>query len=345
MLSRRVDFCRLGRRVDDEGPIRHWLHLDRLFEKTTKQKPPKLRAAAIEAKGELVEIRLEMVRLDGPLMGPEQPSFEKTCDAVHTGQGYMGRIAGFGDDMWLVPVVFANRRRIRRQTVGDDDGAWHDTVKQKQAKCGRLSVGNDTQAASPEALGAKQLNGYRNQSFALRAASPLPGANTANERLVNFDCSCEPITAGAYHRRSETVQHRPGCLVGTEAEDSMESFGRDTILRGSHVPGGGEPHRQGGAGSVEDGPRGYRDSLLAAVTPETAIAHPPTTWSLAARAYKPFRPAKPFEVVEAGGIIREPCPQLRIVARIVASRSQLGGRRYRRHPYILYLQHSDGHPP
>jgi len=71
MLSRRLDICRLGRRVDDEGPIRHWLHLDRLFEKTTKQKPPKLRAAAIEAKGKLVEIRLEMVRLDGPLMGSE----------------------------------------------------------------------------------------------------------------------------------------------------------------------------------------------------------------------------------------------------------------------------------
>jgi hypothetical protein len=68
MLPRRLDICRLGRRVDDEGPIRHWLHLDRLFEKTTKQNPPKLRAAAIEAKGKLVEIRLEMVRLDGPLM-------------------------------------------------------------------------------------------------------------------------------------------------------------------------------------------------------------------------------------------------------------------------------------
>ena len=127
-----------------------------------------------------------MVGLDGALMGPEEPSFEKTCDAMNTGQGYVGRIAGFGDDMWLVPVVLANSRRIGRQTVGDDDGAWHDTVKQKQAKCGRLSVGNDTQAASPEALGAKQLNGYRNQCFALRTSSPLPRANTGNERAGPF---------------------------------------------------------------------------------------------------------------------------------------------------------------
>lgn len=74
----------------------------------------------------------------------------------------MGRIAGFGDDMELVLVVFTNRHRIRRQTVGDDDGAWRDTVKQKQTKCGRLSVVNNTPAASPEALGAKPLNGYRN---------------------------------------------------------------------------------------------------------------------------------------------------------------------------------------
>jgi hypothetical protein len=72
---------------------------------------------------------------------------------------------------------------------------------------------------------------------------------------------------------------------------------------------------------VEDGPRGYRDPLLAAVTPETSIAHPPMTWSLTTRAYKPVRPAKPFEVVEAGGIIREPRSQLRIIARIVDSGS------------------------
>lgn len=124
----------------------------------------------------------------------------------------------------------------------------------------------------------------------------------------------------------------------------MESFGRDSILRGSHVPCSGKPHRQRGAGSVENGPCGYRDPLLAAVTPETSIAHPPTTWGFTARAYKPFRPAKPFEMVEAGRIIREPCPQFRRVARIVASRSQLGGRRYCQHPNILYLQHSDGYP-
>ena len=55
--------------------------------------------AAVKAKGKLVEIRLEMVRLDGALMGPEEPSFEKACDAMNTGQGYVGRIAGFGNDM------------------------------------------------------------------------------------------------------------------------------------------------------------------------------------------------------------------------------------------------------
>jgi hypothetical protein len=95
---------------------------------------------------------------------------------------------------------------------------------------------------------------------------------------------------------------------------------------------------------VEDGPRGYRDPLLAAGTPETSIAHPPMTRSFTARAYKPFRPAKPFEVVQAGAIIWEPCPQFRVIARIVDSGSQLGSTCHRRHPYILYLQHSDGYP-
>jgi hypothetical protein len=47
------------------------LHLDRLLEKTPKEETPELGAAAVEAKGKLVEIRLEVVYLHGPLMGPE----------------------------------------------------------------------------------------------------------------------------------------------------------------------------------------------------------------------------------------------------------------------------------
>jgi len=67
-----------------------------LFEETPKKEAPELRAAPVEAEGELVEVRLEVIRLHGPLMGPEQPSFEEAGDAVNPRQRHMGRVAGAG---------------------------------------------------------------------------------------------------------------------------------------------------------------------------------------------------------------------------------------------------------
>jgi hypothetical protein len=87
--------------------------LERLLEKTPKEETPELRAAAVEAKGKLVEIRLQVVCLHGPLMGPEQPSFEQACDAMNAGQGYVGRVAGCDHRMGIMEVVVANGQRVR----------------------------------------------------------------------------------------------------------------------------------------------------------------------------------------------------------------------------------------
>jgi hypothetical protein len=113
VLRGRLGFFKLGRWIYDEGPIGHGLHLDRLLEETPKEETPELRAAAVEAKGKLVEIRLEVVYLHGPLMGPEQPSFEQACDAMNAGQGYVGRVAGSGHGMGIMQVVVANGQRVR----------------------------------------------------------------------------------------------------------------------------------------------------------------------------------------------------------------------------------------
>ena len=49
-------------------------------------KSPEFRPAPIEAEGELVEVPLQMVRLHGTVMRPEQPPLEQAGDAVHPGK-------------------------------------------------------------------------------------------------------------------------------------------------------------------------------------------------------------------------------------------------------------------
>lgn len=111
-------------------------------------------------------------------MRAKPPAFEQTGDTMHVGQGDVGRIAGSDYRMGIVQVVVANGHRVRRQTVGDHDRTWHHAVKKKFAERQRLSIGNDTQAASAEALRAEYLNGYRDEYLALCAASPLSGSRS-----------------------------------------------------------------------------------------------------------------------------------------------------------------------
>ena len=95
---------------------------DRLFEESPKEEPPEFRAAPVEAKSEFAEVRLEVVGLYGPLVGPKQPAFEEAGDAVSSGQGHMGRIAGGGYDMGLMEIAAPDSGRVRGQTIGANDG-------------------------------------------------------------------------------------------------------------------------------------------------------------------------------------------------------------------------------
>jgi hypothetical protein len=70
-----------------------------------EQQTPSLRASAIEAEGEFVEIIVEMRVLDAALVGANQPSLEKGGDLVHPGHDFTGWLVGNGDDRCSVVVA------------------------------------------------------------------------------------------------------------------------------------------------------------------------------------------------------------------------------------------------
>lgn len=126
----------------------------------------------------------------------------------------------------------------------------------------------------------------------------------------------------------------------------MQGFRGDAILCAGHVPRRGEPNHERSTCAVEDGSGRHRDAALALFAPESPATHPPTAGRVASRTDETVGPAKPFKIVETGRFVREPRQQIGIAGRIISPCSKIGGRRLRRkrHPYILCLQHSDGHP-
>ena len=263
MIDGRQRFREFGGWIHDKSPIRYGLHLNRLLKEAPKQEATKLRFAPVETEGELVEVRLKMVGLHGPLMGSEQPPFEEAGDTVNSRQGHMGRVAGSGHHMGFVEVVVSNRLRVRGQAIGDNDGPRAHIVEQERAQCRCSGIGNDAQAATTKALGAEQLNGHSHERLALRASSPLSRPDATDENLVDLDLSGERITARSHHRRAEAVQHGPGRLVRTKTEEPMQGFGGDAILCRGHVPRGREPDHERDPGAVEDSSGSHRYPALA----------------------------------------------------------------------------------
>lgn len=134
MLDGWMRLRELGRWVHHERSIGHGFHMDGLLKEAPKKESPEFRAAAVEAKGELVEIRLEVIGFHGPLVGSQQPAFKEAGDAMHPRQGHMGRFARTGYDMGLMQVVVPHGGRVRGQAIGDNDGTRLYAVQQERAQ-------------------------------------------------------------------------------------------------------------------------------------------------------------------------------------------------------------------
>lgn len=67
----------LGEGIDDERPVRDGADLHSLFEQSSKQKAAKFRAPPIEAERKLVEVALQVIPLDSPLVGSQKPPLQQ----------------------------------------------------------------------------------------------------------------------------------------------------------------------------------------------------------------------------------------------------------------------------
>lgn len=166
-------------------------------------------------------------------------------------------------------------------------------------------------AYASEALGRQYLDSNVNKRLASCTTPTLTDMLfTANHGFINLHLTAKPVAVRANYRCPKAVQHRSGCLAGSEAQQTLEQLCRDTVFHRSHVPSNGEPNCERRTSAMEDCPHGHRYTTSAMFTPEPPITHAPAPSGPAARAHKTVRPAQPLKIVETGVIIGKPCAQL-----------------------------------
>lgn len=295
----------------------HRMHSNALFDQPVEEHAPMCGLAPVEPEREFVEIGLQVFFFERALMRAHQPALNQRGDAVYARQDLVGVFAGAFDGRSMMEVFVFGCAGIRCQPVGVYGRTRFDMLLNKRLERFGFRVGDDLQAATPEAFGRQQLHGNSHQHLAFGAASALAVPHATKNRLVHLDVTGQHVVPGMADRAPEPVQHRPSRLIGTESEDPMQRFGGYAIFSRGQVPGSSKPNGQRRSGAVKDRARRGGYAVAARIAPPFTVLHAPALGPVARWAGKSALTANPVKVVEAGRIIRKPRQKLGVVARVI----------------------------
>jgi len=139
---------------------------------------------------------------------------------------------------------------------------------------------------------------HRHHAHAFRHA-----LRPANQDFIHFHPTGKAVTVRPNHCGTKAMQHRPGRLVGTEAQDTLKRLCRNTVFPRGHVPRNREPDCERSPRAMEDCSRCHRHATSAGLTPEPFVTESPAPTASAVRAHETMRPAQPIKIVETGSII------------------------------------------
>lgn len=171
---------------------------------------------------------------------------------------------------------------------------------------GVVSDFHPRKAGIPTAVGA---DGDPDGEGRLLSTTPLTvSAATSKDGIIQFDEAGQLIAAIPMgHGRPDLVAHRPDGLVGRDAQKSLGFQHGDSMFVMAHEQDQPEPLSQGGPGLLEDGPRGQRDLVPAALAlVQFSGAVSTDSGGTASGTPEAFGPAVALQIFPAGQLRREP---------------------------------------
>lgn len=313
-------FLNFRLRIGDKLMKGHWMHCHTLLNQTKEKHTAMSGLATVEPERKFVQISLQVIFFKGFLMSPHQPALNERRNTVYARQNLVGVLAGAFDGRSLVDVIVFCSAGIGCEPIGVDGRAWFDVPLNKGLKGCSFSVRDNLQTAAPKAFGGEQFHGDYHQYIAFGTATTFALSCASKNGLIHFNVSGQHLVPGMADCASKPVQHRPGCLIGTESKNSMQRFGGNPILGCGQVPSCSEPDSQRRSGVMKNCASRGGDSISARIAPPLAILHAPALKTMTRRTLKPILPSNPVKVVEAGSVIRKPRQKFGEVARVINPR-------------------------
>jgi len=295
-----------------------------------------LRSPTVEPKRILIEIVVQMFRLDSTLVGAQKPPLEEGNDKMARRQRIISDISHFAND--LVPISSFRHLIVAIPAIRPNLGSKHNIRFDTWQKTISRGILYSTKANSAHGLLLSfTLIFHRNyyQSLVLGTSASFAGPFATYIRLVDFHSSGQTITPRPYHCPTDTVQPFPGSVITPKPQNPLKTQGICSILLARNVPHRSKPKNQWFPSPMEDTSCGNRRLMTATGAVIQIPVCCPRFPALASRAHKPFRPSQVEQILPTCHLRRKSFLKFQHVSRIVF---------HTRKHYILGLLESTAYP-
>ena len=177
-------------------------------------------------------------------------------------------------------------------------------------------VGNATHANSA-ASASSNLHRDGHDGLLNRLTPPHVGLRSADVSLVHLDFSIEFVPSGPHHRTPQFVQPSPRGLVTAQPQNALQAQRTNPEFLGRDVPHCQEPRPQWRTRALEDRASRRRGLTLARDAAELTTNCLPRRRAPAPRTTETIGPTNPLQILDTGGLGREPAVKLLESPRIV----------------------------
>ena len=289
----------MKRSLHNQMFIGHWFNGHCLLEQAVEQLSPVSRQSPVEAEREFIQVTVEVLPGDPPLVNAKQPPFQQGGNTVNPRQKGRGGLATGADHAGAMDIPQAFQPGVGGPPIGDDEGSRNHGRLDEGCQALRRGVG-DLLHPNPTDPRSFDLRRDRHQGFGAHVSFASSLLYTANEDLVYLDFAAQPLPTRTHHGPPQLVQAGPGRSVTAQAEGTLQPHGTHATLLVGDPPDGPEPHPQGQMAPVEDRPGSHRHHRVTALALEEAALQGPGVSGTAVRAAKSLGPSQPDQIGPAG---------------------------------------------
>ena len=289
-------------RFPDQLPIRNGRLLHGVLEESVEQLPAVFCRSAIESECEFVEIVVQMLRADGPLMGSQQPAFQQRGDPVTRRQQTVSHIRLLANK--FMPVTQAIQLAVSPPSIRSDHRARLRGFLHGGFQTWGRSIRDAPQPDSSNAI-VIHLDQHHNQRLSGGPAATFSPFFPADIGFIHLDHAGQPVPPWTHHGAPQAMQPCPSGSITAQSQNPLDPQGARAIFLSCDPPNGAKPQRQRFVCPVKDGSCYHGNLIVASRALEQRRANRPRLLMAATGATKALRPTQPPKIIPTRFLRRE----------------------------------------